>query len=123
MFYSFAPGALVVRVEVIQNCEDFYYMSRDGTESSELRCGDVSFEVINVVDFLPPPAPEAGCDAPCLVDRYYSALFRMKARSSEIFCIQGVTSPDMNEFKQVYDHYGFKGLNFHEIWTGSSRAV
>lgn len=114
VFYRFAPGALVVRADAL-DCDDFYYVTRDGNEPLPLRCGDVWFEVINIVDSIGPPDEGS---APCAVDQYYAALFRLEGRAgSEVFCVRGVNHP-ANEFKSVYETHGFTGLRFVEIWSG-----
>lgn len=113
VFYRFAPGALVVREDAF-DCDDFYYLTRDGNEPLPLKCGDVWFEVINIVDTIGPPGEGS---APCAVDQYYSALFRLEGRGAEVFCVSGVSHP-ANEFKSVYESYGFTGLSFVEVWRG-----
>lgn len=119
VFYQFAPGALVIREDVLTECEDFYWVSRESNESLLLRHGATAFEVINIIDFLSPPSlEEARGEPPCPVDKYYTALFRIKGRPPEqLFCVSGVDNP-LNEFKGVYDHHGFTGLRFTEIWSG-----
>jgi hypothetical protein len=119
-FYFLAPGALVYRDSLLVKFEDFYWVSREGAEVLPLRCGDVSFEAVNIVDFLKPPhEPNQPNLPPCPVDKHYSAVFRIAGRpKTDLFCVSGVAGVDLNEFKGVYDHCGFEGLTFTEIWRG-----
>jgi hypothetical protein len=118
VFFRFAPGALVVREDVLGVCEDFKWVSCEGSEPLLIRQGEIRFEVINIVDFLSPPRPGTPGAPPCPVDSHYKALFRIRGRPErQLFCVSGVGNP-MNEFKGVYDEYGFTGLRFTEIWRG-----
>ncbi len=114
MFYFLAPGALVVRQDVLETCEDFYWVTQDGCEPLPLRSGDVRFEVIHPVNIL--PSGRGG--PPCPIDRYCSALFRIEGFAEQVFCAEGVSGVPLNEFKQVYEEFGFSGLRFIEIWRG-----
>jgi hypothetical protein len=117
VFFRFATGVFVVREDVLPACEDFYWVCREGNELLSLKGGVISFAVVNPIEFLAPPEPTPG-GSPCPVDRHYSALFRIEGKPShEIFCVSGVGNP-MNEFKGVYEQYGFTGLRFTEIWRG-----
>jgi hypothetical protein len=118
VFYSFAPGVLAVRSDVFTACEDFHWVTRDGCERLPLKAGTMWFEVIHPVVFLPGPGRDAD-SPPCAVDGYYAALFRIEGRpADELFCVSGVTGVPLNEFKPVYEEYGFTGLRFTEIWRG-----
>jgi hypothetical protein len=120
-FYDLAPGALAFRDAAFQACESFYWLARDYNEFLDAQCGDIPFCVLNPQNLLPPPDDVSGPNPPpCVVDRYYSAIFRIDGRpEDQIFCIEGVTRP-LNEFKSVYDFHGFTGLTFTEIWRGEA---
>src|SRR5260221_60203 len=38
-FYNLAPGVLVYRDDLLVKCEEFFWLSREGTERLPLRCG------------------------------------------------------------------------------------
>jgi len=120
-FYRLAPGVLVYREDVIAACDDFYWIATQNIEPLQARCGDVLFNVINIVDFMDPLRPgEPGYDvgAPCNVSSFYTPILKIKGRPpTDLYCISGLTNP-MNEFKAVYEHHGFKGLTFRVMWTG-----
>jgi hypothetical protein len=118
VFYRLAPGALVVRSDVFTTCEDFHWVTRDGCERLPLKAGATWLEVIHPVVVL--PVRVGGVNGPpCDVDGYHSALFRIEGRPTEhLFCVSGVSGVPLDDFKSVYDEYGFTGLHFSEIWRG-----
>src|SRR5258706_6053717 len=119
-FYNLAPGVLVYRDDLLVKCEEVFWLSREGTERLPLRCGSVSLEVANVVDFLSPESGGARTGRPpCPVDKHYKAIIRIRGQSeTDLFCVSGVAGIELNEFKGVYDYFGFKGLTFTQIWRG-----
>ena len=117
-FFRFAPGAHVVREDAMQLCEDFYWVAIQGTEPLSLQCGDVEFFIINIVDWVSAPQPGVPGAPPCPVDTHYKALLRIEGTApGSLYCVSGLGTP-MNEFKGVYDRYGFSGLRFTPIWQG-----
>jgi|GEM_PF-6772292 len=85
-----------------------------GYERLSMQADGVQFSAINFVDFLP---LSVDGKAPCPVDRFIAPVFRLQSRNpTELFCISGFEVP-FDEFKPVYDHFGFEGLTFEEIWS------
>ena len=55
-------------------------------------------------------------NAPCIVHEFYAPIFRIAGQNpTDLFCVSGLTNP-LNEFKGVYEAFGFSGLKFTEIW-------
>lgn len=113
-FYNFAPGVLAGPVAGLCECSDMLYAT-GGAERLSLLAGTVPFTAINPLDPLPAleagPVPFSGA--------YFMPVFRLRGQNpSDLFCISGVATP-MDEFKNVYDHHGFSGLIFEEVWRPS----
>jgi hypothetical protein len=113
-FYHLAPGVLVGDGDAMFECAEMYHAT-SGNERLAMQGEHKSFMAINPLDFAPPatrPGP------PCAVDRFYASLFRLRsAPAVELFCVTGFEVP-MDEFKNVYDSFGFSGLEFELIWEG-----
>lgn len=110
-FYNSAPGVLAGPVDGLCECSDMLYAT-GGTERLMLEAGDVPFTAINPIDPFPPlqmgsvPFPKG----------WFAPVFRIQDQNPlDLICISDAVVP-MDEFKNVYDHYGFKGLMFEEIW-------
>ena len=112
---------MIYREDVIEVCDHFYWIATQNIEPLHLVSGKVVFNLMNIIDFMDPLRPgEPGYEsgAPCRVDSFYAPIIKMKGRSpSDLYSVSGLTNP-MNEFKAVYDHFGFKGLTFNEVWSG-----
>lgn len=113
-FYLFAPGVLVCDWEAMSQCDHMYYAA-EGTERLAMRGMHKSFSAINSLDALPKPASGT---SPCIVDQFNASIFRIEgAPATDVYCVSGFEIP-MDEFKNVYDAYGFSGLIFEEVWSG-----
>lgn len=124
-FYYLAPGVLAYPEELVGACEDFYWVATQNIEPLRVVSGSILFSLLNIIEFMEPLLPgEPGYEqgAPCNVVEFYAPIIRIRRRDpTELYCVSGVTNP-MNEFKAVYERYGFKGLEFREIWKSRVRA-
>jgi len=119
-FYGMSSGVLIIPEDAWAECEEMYYCCSMGSELLSLVSDYGSFRAINPVEFLSRPAQG---DSPCLIDQFYSPLFRIKgADPSELFCVEGIGSKG-DQFKYCYDKYGFAGLEFEKIWGGNGEQA
>jgi hypothetical protein len=120
-FYQLAPGVLVYPEQVIEACGDFYWVATQNIEPLHAVSHGAVFNLINIVDFMDPLEPGVpGYDvgAPCNVASFYAPIIKIKGRPpTDMYCISGLGNPK-NEFKPVYERYGFKGLVFQTVWQG-----
>jgi hypothetical protein len=118
-FYSVGLGAFAIPEAAWIECEKMYYCCSMGSEliAVETPLGD--FRVINPLGFLPKPDVN---DAPCPIDRFYAPLFRITGRDpTDVCCVSGL-GPQGDQFKSVYDRFGFTGLEFTEIWRDGGKV-
>jgi len=120
-FYRIAPGGLAVSEEAWEKCMNMYYVitGMNNIELVSIRTVEANMRVIIPRDVLP---ATADASLPCDL-KYASSLFRIAGRpKTELFCLEGTEVPG-DEFKYVYDKFGFEGLIFEEIWRGEYTRV
>lgn len=116
-FCQLTPGALVVPEDALDgpkgpNC--VYFGLWYATHRINLRVNDAWFACF-VPQMVLPPDTRSG--APCSIGGCYASVFRVEGRRpTEIFCSSDVGGGD--EFRALYDHDGFAGLEFELIWQG-----
>jgi hypothetical protein len=113
-FYHLAPGTLVLSEEAWEECTAMYYVcSMGNTELLSIETTEADFRAINPLHFAPLPRSP---DEPFDLDHFYAPLFRMRKRqATDLYCLEG-TTVEGDEFKHVYDKFGFRGLNFECVW-------
>jgi hypothetical protein len=112
-FYSVGLGAFAIPEAAWIECEEMYYCCSMGNELLAIETFSGDFRLINPLDSY--PKPDVG-DAPCPIDRFYAPLFRITGRDpTDVHCVSGI-GPEGDQFKYIYDHFQFTGLEFTEIW-------
>jgi hypothetical protein len=116
VFCRLTPGVLLIPEAALEECGTLYYALCAGTEQIAMQAGRFAFRGINPLEVLPPDPS----GAPCRIDRYYSAVFRMQGQpASDLFCVEGIAVPG-DEFKYGYDTFGFSGLLFEPVWNSQT---
>jgi hypothetical protein len=114
-FYNVAPGAFAVSEEAWDRCMDLYYLLEYGDiEIPWIVTRECALRLVNPLQVLPSISSSTLGQA--------NKIFRIGERpTSELFCLEG-TSVHADEFKYIYDHFGFQGLEFTEIWHEEGKA-
>jgi len=112
-FLAMAPGVLVLPEAAWLDADEMYYCCSLGNELLAVKADVGDFAAINPLEVLPTPVDG---EAPCVVDKFYSPVFRIAGRDPrQLFCVEGLGTDD---FKGFYDALRFRGLVFQEIWRG-----
>jgi hypothetical protein len=111
-FYRGLPGSFAVSEEAWDHCMNLYYvLEYGGVEIPFILTEHCSLRLINPVEVIPEITLHALNNA--------NVLFRIRGEEeTAIFCLEGTDCPG-DEFKYIYERFGFNGLEFKEVWTSS----
>jgi hypothetical protein len=114
-FYRVAPGGFAISEEAWKQCMDMYYVvTNNNVELLSVAAEGVDMRIIHPRQFV---EPSSDLGRPCDL-KYANQLFRIRGQPvTRVFCIEGTEVPG-DEFRYTYDKFGFKGLEFREIWSG-----